>query len=177
MIQIKERGTTQRTERAAAVTYLDHQPGDSTRYEIVAVDLAGGSLHLGDLGYVSQDAVLVVCGLGGRAYLFRHGDDVAEWYVEEKLGLKNPHTVHHITELIANAIGGNVVACDHDQVAGMTHSIVDDRVQTLPNGKRILTLRCECGQEFSSLIEPGRASRRSARAAYRRHLDEPEVPA
>lgn len=113
IIRIREQGITDEQVLEADVTYVDHQPGDATRYEILAVDLKGGRLHLGELGYVSSDAVLVVSGMGGRAYLFSRGDDVAEWYVEEKFRLNNPHTVHHISELIAKAIGGHVIACDH----------------------------------------------------------------
>lgn len=117
MIHIREQGSTEESYFDNVTAFkVDHQPGDSTRYEIFVVDLAGAGLHLGDLGYLSKDAVLVICGLGGRAYLFQRGDDIAEWYVEEKLGLTNPHTVHHVTELIAKAIGGNAIACDHEAV-------------------------------------------------------------
>ncbi len=113
LIRIVEQGFTDVDIREGrTVTYMDHQPGDGTRYEITAIDV-GGRLRLGQLGYVSQDAVLVISGMGGRAYLFSRGDDVSEFYVEEKFALTNPHTVHHITELIARAIDGRVVACDH----------------------------------------------------------------
>ncbi len=117
MIEIKEGA---RTEWPASIvanaTYFDHQPGDGTRYEILAVELFKG-LHLGRLGYVSQDAIVIVCGMGdGRAYLFQGGDTVSEFYIEEKFGLKNPHTVHHITELVAKAISGTVAGCTHEAV-------------------------------------------------------------
>lgn len=120
------------------VTYMDHHPGDATRYEIAVVDV-GGRLHLGALGYVSQDAVLVVCGMAGKgtAMLIRRGDDLAEFYVAEKLRLDNPHTVHHITELIARAIDGRVVGCPHEvrgvDSAPMNEDAVLDLADDLPS--------------------------------------------
>ena len=102
----------------ASVVYFDHQPGDATRYELLAVDLGGKGIHLGRLGYIGQNAVVVICGMGdGRAYLFSRGDTISEFYVAEKFGLSNEHTIHHITELVARAIHGEVVGCRHE-VAG-----------------------------------------------------------
>lgn len=97
----------------AKTLYLDHQPGDATRYEILAVEL-GHAQHLGQLGYVGHDAILVVAGNGGRAYLFHKGDDISEDYIEEKFALTNPHTIHHVAELVARAISGSVVGCAHE---------------------------------------------------------------
>ena len=99
----------------ATAEYFDHQPGDGTRYEILAIDLGDRAVHLGRLGYVSDGAIAIICGMGdGRAYLFHQGDDVSEFYIKEKFGLANPHTVHHITELVAAAINGRVVGCEHE---------------------------------------------------------------
>lgn len=114
MIEIKEGARADVDVQFSAVgRYIDHQPGDGTRYEVASFSISKG-MHLGYLGYVSNDAVVVVCGMGqGRAYLFRRGDTVSEFYIEEKFGLTNPHTVHHITELVARAIEGMVVGCEH----------------------------------------------------------------
>jgi hypothetical protein len=119
MIHITEAGHTDGgVWKDASVLYFDHQPGDATRYEILAVDLKGKGIHIGALGYVSNNAIVVVCGMGGEgtAALFKRGQQVAEFYVAERLGLKNPHTIHHITELVAKAISGEVVACEHAEV-------------------------------------------------------------
>jgi hypothetical protein len=59
----------------------------------------------------------------------------------------------------------------------MTHGIKQELEQTLDGGMRIWVVRCECGQEFSSKFAVGLTPRRSARAAFRRHLDEQELPA
>jgi hypothetical protein len=56
----------------------------------------------------------------------------------------------------------------------MTHGIVQEVEQTL-EGVRYWVVRCECGQVFSSKFAAGLTPRRSARAAFRRHLE--EVPA
>lgn len=58
----------------------------------------------------------------------------------------------------------------------MTHGIAEEVEQTL-NGERFWVVRCQCGEVFSSKFAVGLTPRRSARAAYRRHLDGEEVPA
>jgi hypothetical protein len=52
----------------------------------------------------------------------------------------------------------------------VTHFIVDECEQML-NDERYWVVRCECGQTFSSKFAAGLTPRRSARAAFRRHLD------
>lgn len=58
----------------------------------------------------------------------------------------------------------------------MTHGIAQEFEQTL-DGVRWWVVRCECGQVFSSKFAMGLTPRRSARAAFRRHLDQQEVTA
>lgn len=115
-VRIRESGTTETHDRSSATTHYVHQPGDMTRYEIVAVELRDGGLSFGNLGRVSRSPVLVICGRTGKAYLFEAGDDIAEWYIEEHFELTNPHDIHHFTELVAQAIGGRAIACDHGEV-------------------------------------------------------------
>lgn len=99
----------------AKVKYYDHQPGDATRYVLIAFDLQGkGAAMSGVLGYVSKDAVFAICGMTGYAYLFQKGDNISEYYIEEKFGLRNPHSIHHYAELVADAIEGTVVGCRHN---------------------------------------------------------------
>lgn len=114
MIHIEENGRTGSSGKfTVTAEYFDHQPGDATRYEILAVALGRG-IHLGTLGYIAKDAVVVVCGMHpGRAALFDRGQTLGEWYVAEQFGLTNPHTIHHVTELVAAAIGGTVAGCEH----------------------------------------------------------------
>jgi hypothetical protein len=115
IIELKHLNNTRREAAGseAEVRYFDHQPGDGTRYVMIAFDLKGKGLAMnGVMGYVGKDAVVAVCGMTGRAYLFHKGDMVSEFYISEKFGLTNEHSVHHYTELVAEAIGG-VVICQH----------------------------------------------------------------
>ena len=91
------------------------QPGDGTRYTLFAFYAPDGkgANGAGDLGSVSKDAVFIISGMGRMAYLFQIGDAVSEDYVAEKLKLTNAHTIHHITALVAEAISGAVVGCQH----------------------------------------------------------------
>jgi hypothetical protein len=52
----------------------------------------------------------------------------------------------------------------------MTHEITNELEQVV-DGDRFFVIQCSCGQVFSSLIAPGLTYRRSARAAYRKHLE------
>jgi hypothetical protein len=58
-----------------------------------------------------------------------------------------------------------------EEAALVTHFIVDECEQSL-NDQRYWVVRCECGQTFSSTSAAGLTPRRSARAAFRHHLDE-----
>jgi hypothetical protein len=58
----------------------------------------------------------------------------------------------------------------------MKHAVVDELEHT-ENGVRYWTVRCECGRSFSSVFTAGLTPRRSARAAFRKHVDGESVSA
>ena len=84
--------------------HLASEPGNGTRYEAIGVRVHGRLYTGGPLGAIT-DGWLVTLSNIFRSYLFGHGNYVADWYVTEKMGVREADAPH-VARLIARVIGG-----------------------------------------------------------------------
>jgi hypothetical protein len=92
-------------QKFGTVTYIVHQPGNATRYEVIGVKLPTAVPDYGDMWLISFPSL-------GTSYVFHPGGFITVGYVTEKLshqrnGLKLGEVdLHEMTKCIALITGG-----------------------------------------------------------------------